>query len=292
MNNEKTPFRHVAIVGCGDIGCRVGRLWREKGLPVSGLARSQSSLENIKEAGIEAVQIDLDNSALALPDLNKSLLYTFFPPPSQGDEDCRMMHLLAALSNNLPARIVHISTTGVYGDRHGELVSENDPPNPQVARARRRLHGETLLRNWGRQHNVPVVVLRVGGIYGKDRLPLERIKKGVPLLKPELSPKTNRIHEDDLAQVCVDAALKGHADNIYNVSDGEDSDMTEYFYLLADHYQLPRPPAVDWAEAERVISKGMLSYLKESRRLDNRKMLDELQVKLRHPSLRAWLINQ
>jgi nucleoside-diphosphate-sugar epimerase len=139
---------------------------------------------------------------------------------------------------------------------------------------------------------VPVVVLRVGGIYGANRLPLERIKKGVPVLLPELSPKTNRIHEDDLAQVCVAAALRGKADNIYNVSDGEDSDMTEYFYLLADHFQLPRPPTVDWPEAERVISQGMLSYLKESRRLDNRKMLSELQVKLSYPSLKTWLASQ
>ena len=68
--------------------------------------------------------------------------------------------------------------------------------------------------------------------------------------------------------------------------------MTEYFYLLADHFRLPRPAAVAWPEAERGMSKGMLSYLKESRRLDNRKMLRELQIKLRYPSLKTWLAGQ
>ena len=292
MNKERTPFERVVIIGCGDIGCRVGRLWREKGQPVTGLARSEASLSNITAAGLDAGQIDLDEHPLTLPDLSNSLLYTFFPPPAQGDEDSRTANLLAELAQNKPNRIVHISTTGVYGDRQGELVTENDATHPQAARARRRLRGESLLRDWGRHHDVPVMVLRVGGIYGPIRLPLERIKKGIPVLEPSLSPRTNRIHEDDLAQVCLAAALRGRADNIYNVSDGEDSDMTEYFYLLADHFQLPRPPAVDWPEAERVMSKGMLSYLKESRRLDNRKMLKDLQIKLSHPSLKAWLASQ
>lgn len=293
MMDERTPFEHVVIFGCGDIGCRVGQLWREKGLTVTGLARSDASLENIIASGLDAIRIDLDADSILLPPLSNTLLYTFFPPPAQGDEDTRMAHLLTGLrQNNKPDHIIHISTTGVYGDRRGELVREDDTPNPQAARAKRRLHGETLLRGWGRQNDVPVIVLRVGGIYGPHRLPLERIQKGIPVLAPALSPKTNRIHEDDLARVCIAAALKGRANNIYNVSDGEDSDMTEYFYLLADHYRLPRPPAVDWQEAERVMSKGMLSYLRESRRLDNRKMLDELHVELLHPSLKAWLAAQ
>lgn len=293
MNNERTPFEHVVIIGCGDIGCRVGRLWLDKGLTVTGLARSAAKLEEIAAAGLCPKPIDLDDNLPVLPDLRNGLLYTFFPPPAQGDEDSRMQHLLSAMtSDNLPRRIVHISTTGVYGDRQGELVREDDAPNPQADRAVRRLHGETLLRDWGRQHDIPIIVLRVGGIYGLDRLPLERIKNSVPVLLPELSPKTNRIHEDDLAQVCMAAALRGRPDNLYNVSDGEDSDMTEYFYMLADHYQFPRPPAVDWQEAEHVMSKGMLSYLKESRRLDNSKMLSELQIKLIHPSLSVWLDNQ
>ncbi len=291
MDNERTPFEDVAIIGCGDIGTRVGRLWREKGLSVRGFARSDTSLSRIVTAGLEPLQLDLDRSPLALPSLDKSLLYTFFPPPAQGDLDRRMQNLLATLGDNQPARIVQISTTGVYGDRQGGWVHEDDTPQPQTARARRRLHGESLLRDWGRQHDVPVMVLRVGGIYGLHRLPLERIRQGTPVLQPSLSPKTNRIHEDDLARICVAAGLHGQADHIYNVSDGEDSDMTGYFYQLADHFQLPRPPAVDWPEAERVMSKGMLSYLKESRRLDNRKMLRELRVTLIHPSLKAWLAN-
>jgi nucleoside-diphosphate-sugar epimerase len=193
--------------------------------------------------------------------------------------------------NAPPARIVAISTSGVYGDRRGALVNEDTPPHPQVDRARRRLDMERQLREWTDEHGVPLVILRVGGIYGPGRLPLQRIRDQVPVLQEALAPSTNRIHVDDLVQVCVAAAERGGAGRIYNVSDGQDSNMTEYFYTIADAFGLPRPPEVDWAQAERVMSPGMLSYLRESRRMDNRRMLEELGVTLAYPDLVEGLKN-
>ena len=148
---------------------------------------------------------------------------------------------------------------------------------------------ETRLQTWGARHEVPVIILRVGGIYGPGRLPLQRIRDGVPVLKEELAPKTNRIHADDLARVCVATASKPPGSRVYNVSDGQEANMTEYFFTLADFFGLPRPPAVDWPEAERTISPGMLSYLRESRRMDTSRMQQELGVSLQYPSLLAGL---
>ena len=168
-------------------------------------------------------------------------------------------------------------------------MDENTPPNPMVDRARRRLDAETHLREWGKANTVPVIILRVGGIYGPGRLPIKRIQEQIPMVHEALAPQTNRIHADDLAQVCLAAAQRGEADQIYNVSDGTNSNMTEYFNTIADFVGLPRPPLVDWDEAEQTISKGMMSYLRESRRMDNRRMLEELGVKLRYPNLLAGL---
>jgi nucleoside-diphosphate-sugar epimerase len=201
-----------------------------------------------------------------------------------------MAHFLAAIDPaHLPARIVYISTSGVYGDRGGEWVNEDTPPNPQVNRARRRYDAEQQLRRFGREHNVAVVILRVGGIYGPGRLPRKRLEDRVPIIHEHLAPSTNRIHADDLAQICVAAAQRGRVDTVYNVSDGTDSNMTEYFNIVADYLKLPRPPTIDWQEAERSLSAGMLSYLKESRRMDNRRMLEELRVELQYPTLEAGL---
>ena len=284
---ENTPFKTVAILGFGDIGQRVARLWLAQGTPVYGLARSTASQQLMSSLGVNPIQADLDDASVTLDiPLDDALLYWFIPPPSSGTTDPRMQSLLRMLSHQArPRRIVAISTSGIYGDHQGGLVSEETPPNPQADRARRRLDMETQLRQWGERHQVPVIILRVGGIYGPGRLPLQRIRDAVPVLKEALAPKTNRIHADDLADVGVAAATKPLASRIYNVSDGQDSNMTEYFFTLADFFDLPRPPEVDWAEAEKTISKGMLSYLRESRRLDTTRMQQELAVQLRYPDL-------
>lgn len=284
---ENTPFKIVIIVGFGEIGQRVARLWLAQGVTVYGLARSEEKQRQMQDLGVVPIRTDLDEPArLGNLPVEDSLMYWFVPPPGTGQTDPRIQNLLASLDTPAkPKRIIAISTTGIYGDQKGGLVSEDTPPNPQVDRARRRLDMETQLRNWGERHAIPVVILRVGGIYGPGRLPLQRIKDGVPVLKEELAPKTNRIHADDLARVCLAAATKPGGARIYNVSDGQDSNMTEYFFILADYFGLPRPPEVDWTEAEKTISKGMLSYLRESRRMDTTRMQQELGVELQYPTL-------
>ena len=292
MNMQITPYENVIIVGCGDIGLRVAQRWQAQGARVSGLVASDASEKRLELQGVAGHQVDLDGSEYELPDsFTQALVYYFVPPRPRGTEDSRCQHLLTALDkqNLVPKRIVAISTTGVYGDCGGDRISEDQPTNPSVDRARRRFDMESRLRSWCEQNDVALVILRVGGIYGPNRLPLKRIKDGIPVLKESLAPKTNRIHQEDLADICVAAAKVDTRYRVYNVSDGTDSNMTEYFYKLADHFHLPRPPAVDWAEAEQTMSAGMLSYLRESRRVDNTRMLKELGIKLRYPSLQQGL---
>ena len=291
MNPAVPDPASVFIVGCGDIGRRVAARWQD--VPVTALVKSAASAEQLQQAGITPLQADLDDPT-TLKDLTLAagvLVYYFAPPPATGITDPRMGHFLAAIeaAAHMPGRIVYISTSGVYGDRGGEMVNEDTPPNPQVDRARRRYDAEQQLRRFGHEHGVAVVILRVGGIYGPGRLPVKRLQDRVPIIHEHLAPSTNRIHAEDLAQICVAAARRGRDGAVYNVSDGTDSNMTEYFNTVADFLQLPRPPSIDWEEAERTLSAGMLSYLRESRRMDNRRMLEELGIALQYPTLEAGL---
>jgi nucleoside-diphosphate-sugar epimerase len=165
------------------------------------------------------------------------------------------------------------------------MVTEETPPNPQTGRAKRRLAAEQTLQSWSSQQQTPCVILRVGGIYGPGRLPLERLRQGMPVLKRELAPPTNRIHADDLARVCHAAAAAPGRCAIYNVCDNETSTMSDYFLAVAERAGLPRPRELDWQQAEAELSPAMLSYLHESRRMDNAKMLRELNVELAYPTL-------
>lgn len=281
----------IFIIGCGDIGKRISALWQARGAGVQALARSPASAKQLELLGIAPVIGDLDQpeSLTALP-VAGALLYYLAPPPAQGDTDPRMRTLVETLAvSPLPGRIIYISTTGVYGDNHGAWVTEDTPLQPKAARSKRRVDAESVLRTFGKDYGVPVIILRVPGIYGPGRLPIEAIKTRRPVLDENESGYTNRIHAQDLARVCVVAAERGRADAVYNVSDGHPSSMTGYFNQLADILGEPRPPVVSRAEAQRVLKPGMLSYLDESRRVDNRRMCEELGVKLLYPTLEAGL---
>lgn len=293
MTNQPTPppdpKSKTFIVGCGDIGLRVARLEQQAGRCVSALARSEASAASLISRNIEVIRGDLDQpeTLTALPTDIETLFY-FAPPPPTGSDDPRLERCLSALPE-LPKRFVYISTSGVYGDCDGAWIDEDWPLQPKTDRGKRRLQAELTLRKWHEQQGLDMRILRVPGIYGPGRLPVERVRQGVPVIQPQESAYSNRIHADDLAAACLAAADRGTPGGVYNISDGHPTTMSDYFWRIADLYGLPRPPAISLAEARQVLSANMLSFLEESKRLDNRRMLTELQVELRYPDLGSGL---
>jgi nucleoside-diphosphate-sugar epimerase len=281
----------VLIVGCGYIGRRVARVCIDRGADVIGVVRSIESAGLLENSGIIPCILDLDDENARIPHhYEYKQVFYFAPPPPQGDSDTRMEVFLEGLyADRLPTRMVYISTTAVYGDCGGKWIDESQPVSPGTSRGKRRLAAEHALSRWCRWHDVEYVILRVPGIYGPGKLPLDRIRKGLPVLRVEDSPYTNRVHADDLARACLAAMERARSGSIYNVSDGHPSTMTDYFFRIADLAALPRPPQVTRGEAEHVLSPGMLSFMKESRRLTNEKMLDELGIQLHYPDLVAGL---
>lgn len=277
------------IVGCGYVGRRLAERLRGRGERVTGVVRSEASAGQLRAIGLEAVQADLDSSRPALPTDHLRIFY-LAPPPARGRRDPRLGRFLAGLAGKgEPRRIVYISTTGVYGDCGGDWVDESRPVAPVAERSMRRWDAEQRLRAWSDAGGGELVILRVAGIYGPGKLPLERLRQGVPMVRECDAPWTNRIHVDDLVSVLLAAMDRAAPGSLYNVSDGHPGTMTDYFNRVADLTGLPRPPMIDLAEAEQRLSPGMLSYLRESRRLSNRKLLDELDLELAHPSLDTGL---
>jgi len=280
----------VFIVGCGRIGRRVAGLWLARGARVRALARSPESAARLRASGIDPVEGDLDRAeSLTEVPTRGALVYYFAPPPRSGTVDERVRRFTEALVGRYPRRIVYISTTGVYGDRQGAWVTEDSAVQPGTDRARRRLDAENHLREFTRSKGIELVILRVAGIYGPEMLPVERLQRGDPVLAHAECGYTNRIHADDLAQVCAAAAVRGRPGAVYNVADGEPGTLTGYFREVAEALGLPAPVEVSRAEAERTLGEGILSYLGESRRIDNARMLEELGVRLQYPSLSVGL---
>ncbi|EGV32446.1 NAD-dependent epimerase/dehydratase [Thiorhodococcus drewsii AZ1] len=274
------------IVGCGYVGSRLARRYLDRGLGVTGVVRSEDGVARLVAEGIPARRCDLARDEPdALPFEGAQLFY-LAPPPNQGVEDSSLGRLVDAFERvGHPKRVLYLSTTGVYGDCQGAWVDETHPTEPTQDRSRRRLNAEDRLRAWSRSSGAELVVLRVGGIYGPGRLPLDRIRRAVPMVRADEAPYTNRIHVEDLVEVCVAAMDNGVDGAIYNVSDGHPSSMTDYFMQVAEAAGLEPPPLISLAEADGQLSAGMMSYMGESRRLSNRKLREELGVELRYPTL-------
>ena len=275
------------IVGCGDIGIRVAKLAAARQIRVYALSRGNKITPDSEMAAIELKYYDLDNPE-SLAELNfkdAAVLYTA-PPPGGGVIDTRIMNFLANIQQCCePAKIVYISTTSVYGKCGNELVTEDKAVNPANHTAQRRCDAESRLKQWGAEQGVPVVILRVAGIYGPGRIPMQRILSQEPLLNEKEAGYTNRIHADDLAAVCLAALEKGEDGDIFNVCDGEISKMTDYFNTITDLMKLPRLPQVSLDEARQAMSPLMFSYMTDSRSISNRKMLEKLGIKLKYSTM-------
>jgi len=206
------------------------------------------------------------------------------PPPATGSADPRTRNLLAALAKAriLPARVVYVSTSGVYGDCGGARVDEARAVQPQTDRARRRVDAERQLALWCSARGATLVILRAPGIYAADRLPLERLRRGTPVLRAEDDAYTNHIHAEDLAAIAVRALEDSAPGGTYNASDDSEIRMGDWLDLVAERAGLPRPPRIARSDAPGRISPELLSFMSESRRLVNRRMKEDLGVQLRY----------
>ncbi len=278
-------MERLLIVGAGDIARRA--------LPAliaryATTALVRGSPARLADRGVRVVAGDLDRpETLAAAASGAEACLHLAPPGETGPRDERTRNLVAALSGArmLPRRVVYISASGVYGDCGGAWVDESRPVRPQTERARRRVDAEQTLTEWGQAHGVAIVCLRVPGIYAADRLPLERLRQRTPVLRAEDDVYTNHVHADDLAAICVRALEHDAPAGRYNAADDSELKMGDYFDLVADRSGLARPPRVARAAAEDAIPPALLSFMRESRRLVNRRLKDALGVRLKYPTV-------
>ena len=278
----------ACIIGCGYIGKRLARKLSLNKVPLHATVSSDNSHAECHELNIDCVTINLDGAQAAIDLTGQRVIY-LVPPPPDGCIDTRMTNFLRAIEHHTPEKVVLISTTGVYGDCNGEWIDETRPLNPIADRAHRRADAERQAGQFCAQHDIPLTILRVAGIYGPGKIPEARIRSGTPVVKQQDSPFTNRIHAIDLVDICEQAMLDTGISGIYNVTDGHPGTMHEYFTAVAEKLGLPPPPAISLEEAGTRLSEGMLSYMAESRRIDNSKLLRDFGVGLQYPTLRDGL---
>ncbi len=272
------------IVGYGYVGKQLSCLLQSKNIEHTITSRNATAPAT---TSCNAITLDLDKPIGPTSALR---IWYFVPPHKELEVDRRLSYFLDSLETTTKTRrIVYISTTGVYGDCNGEWVDETRPVHPATARSRRRVDAEGQLIQWSRQQQNECVILRVAGIYGPHRLPIARLEKKLPMIAENEAPWSNRIHVEDLTEICFEAMTRAKKNEIMNVADSEPSNMAHYFNQVADIANLPRPPIINLKEHNGQLSAGILSYLNESRRIDNQKMLNDLDIKLKYPGIATGL---
>jgi nucleoside-diphosphate-sugar epimerase len=283
----------VLIVGCGDVGLRVARA-SSPGIRLLALTSSPDRKPALRSAGLTPLAGNLDEPHTLARLAGLATRVVHLAPPPSGSEaewwrDPRTLALVRALRRrSLPNALVYGSTSGVYGDCQGERVSESRTVQPRTPRAQRRVDAERAVRHFGRATGARSSILRIPGIYAPDReggTPRERLQKGTPVLVAKDDVYTSHIHADDLARAVLAALWRGRPQRIYNASDDTELKMGDYFDLAARRYGLPRPPRVPRSTAQDQLPLMLLSFMGESRRLDNTRLKRELCVRLRYPTV-------
>lgn len=304
--------QRLLIVGCGDVGQRVARLLAPQGGSerrssrplVMALTSSPGKCAQLRALGIVPLAGNLDDAASLrrLAGLAPRVLH-LAPPGTVADADLRTRALLQALARARRAPcVVYGSTSGVYGDCQGALVTETRMPRAQTARALRRIDAERQLRRYAlghRRRGARSHILRIPGIYAGDReggTPEARLLRGTPVLRAQDDVFTSHIHADDLARAAASALWRGRPQRVTNVCDDTQMRMGDYFDLAAELWGLARPPRISRAEAQQALAPLLLSFMSESRRLANQRMRRELRIAPHYPlveqGLRAAALQQ
>ena len=231
-----------------------------------GVCRSQ------KNNCHENIQADILKDTNKLQQLiNEDSYVVYLAPPQQnGDSDLIIKNFFKRVQKReCIKRFIYISTSGVYGDKNDKEVDENSSLQPLTDRAKRRVNAERQVQD----SNLNYTVLRVPGIYGPGRLPINRIEQRLPLIDLDICKHTNLIHAKDLAKIIISSLDNKNAVNkIINVSDGTAIKSTQYYLYIYDALNKTYPDFIDYDAAERLYDDKRKSFIKESRKLDTRLM--------------------
>lgn len=298
-------MKTILLIGCGDIAQRLIPLLSRR-YRVIGLVRSVVKAEQLRLCGVHPILGDLDqrDSLSRLSGVADILVY-LAPPPAQGKKDSRLAHALAALSAPHRAnttqivsqqhlkrqtglkRCIYISTTGVYGDCHGEWVNETRPLAAQSARAIRRVDAEQQIRAWSTRQHINSSILRVPGIYAENRLPLSRFSTQTPLIQHAEDSLGNHIHAEDLVGAIIALLWHSMPNRVYQVCDASPLAIGEYYDCLADHLGFSRLARLPRAAAQAAHSPSLWSYMSESRRLTHQRLRSETRWRCHYPNIQV-----
>ncbi len=274
------------IIGCGYLGRRVAERWRQAGQEVWTLVRSETHADELRRAGFPTLLADVTQPAslATLPECDTALFSPGYNPRAGGSRRAVYVDGLAHVLEALPPRVqrvIHISSTGVYGQTAGQWIDESAPCRPRREGGAAFLAAERLLA--GHAWASRAVTLRLAGLYGPGRIPLKVELRAARPIAVAAHVYLNLIHVDDAAAVVL-AAENARASALYNVSDGHPVLRRQYYEYLAELLHVAGVAIVDPPPGAPISPRS-----DSNKRIGNARLMAELGVNLQYPSYREGL---
>lgn len=273
----------VLIVGCGYVGMPLGERLVCAGHAVTGMRRSRAGDAEMQARGIAALHADItrpDDLAAIRPEFD--VVINVASSARGGAEEYNAVYLqgtrnlLHWLRLNPPARYIYTSSTSVYGQNDGSVVTEESLAEPDSETSRILRETEKLLAC---QSEISAIVLRTSGIYGPGRGHLfKQFLKGEAQLRDDGAAYINMVHVDDVAGAIETCLTAGPERAIYNLTDDEPVTQLEFFQWLAARLNRPMPPS---APADPNRKRGLTN-----KRLSNARFKAATSYQFKYPTFR------
>ena len=275
--------------GLGFTGSVLVRDVRARGWVASGTCRENTHKDVWTETGVQSYCFDGKETSEAVENAVREASHVLVTIPPQKDAgDVVFQHFKNILTDSSNLRwLGYLSTTGVYGNRDGDWVDETSELKPGFEHQRRRMAAEEQWRNLHREHQVPVHIFRLAGIYGPGRNLLQRVRQGSARRIDQPGLMFNRIHVEDVVQVLKASMDHPNPGTIYNVSDDLPSSPAEAVAFACDLLHVDVPASIALEDAE-LSGMGRSFYL-TNKKVRNHKIKEELGIQLRYADYKVGL---
>lgn len=271
----------LLILGCGYSAQYIARRLIVKGWEVIGTTRSIKNFRKLEELEIQPVAWD-DKSALNSFISSECSVLSSVPPKGLVDHGLNKFEELIQQDSSKINWIGYLSSTGVYGERNGGWVTEQSKLDTLTEQGQARITAE---KNWLKlagKHKTPLFVFRIAGIYGPDRNIFDRIKTGNVQKVIKTNQYFNRVHVEDIAGVVGISVTKPLLAGVYNVSDDLPSSAADLIDEASRILEIPFFPEIDFKDAN--LSAMGKSFYSESKRVSNKKLVEELGYSFKYPT--------
>ena len=257
----------------------------KSGWRIFGTTRSAEKKQVFESRGVTGINLETESVSAQL--LESSHLLVSAGPGTEGDPLLQNYaeDLLAAAANI--TKIVYLSTTGVYGDHGGDWVDETTALTPATKRGVARVEAEQTWQEFATDQDIPLVILRLAGIYGPGRGPFSKLRAGTARRIIKEGQVFSRIHVDDIAQTIASVLNRPESSGIYNVCDDDPAPPQDVLGYAAELLNLPIPPEEDFETAQ--MTPMARSFYAESKKVRNDKMKQELGITLNYPDYKSGL---